>query len=340
MASASMRDVHVFMTMCGGNATMHSALLTVRSIYDSAPISRRLRLHVLHDDGAPVHHLLSTLNRFREHGLFQETRFQVDGHAISRALSSSDLALADATEKRFKQCAAARMFIPHVRAFQDLHGPGIYLDADTIVRRDLYELVELVSSSFNQTQWCALARECELGPTFCWYRYWASKVGLRLYDDNGLNSGVMAFDLDRWCGKAAHQMHRHMQHSANNPLPGRLSFGDQDVLNSYFAEHRDELHVLPCEWNYRADLDSRPLKEEAKAGVGCVPKHHDDGRASIAVWHGNRNILGKDPRDVKPEWAAVRELIRAETFVLPSPPPSYIVANSAKGPMRVRSVAG
>jgi len=63
---------------------------------------------------------------------------------------------------------------------------------------------------------------------------------------------------------------------------------DQDILNTYFEKHRDELYVLPCHWNYR-DPDSKTCSVDGNAEkltVGSAAVLED-----MTIVHGNRAVF-------------------------------------------------
>jgi len=121
----------------------------------------------------------------------------VSGHQFNSTEGSD----CERLSRNFGQCAALRLCIPLSRKFTHMTS-AIYLDGDTLVRRDLRELVSL-ADGFNSTQWLGMAREC---PTRCWYTRKAEGEQKRIFD-TGLNTGVMLFRLDRWraSGLLAHQ---------------------------------------------------------------------------------------------------------------------------------------
>jgi hypothetical protein len=90
-----------------------------------------------------------------------------------------------------------------------------------------------------------------------------------------LNSGVLVFDLHKW--KNA-RLIPFWKEWGSKPH-ARSYLGDQDVLNVYFQQHREELYKLPCQWNVRTDSQ-------------C-----DVALGNAGILHGNRmsfEILGDE----------------------------------------------
>ena len=87
----------------------------------------------------------------------------------------------------------------------------------------------------------------------------------RFYGLYGLNSGVVLMNLTRIRKGDFQSRLRVAMHTFQ-------FFGDQDVYNHLFAE-KNEVYVLPCQWNIRSD--SR-----------CAPKYHEMG-----ILHGNRKLF-------------------------------------------------
>lgn len=188
--------LNVFTTACGPKRIMIQALGLVRSVREtSARPAQPVHLHVLHDGDTNARGLLSRLVRMSAHGLLPH--LFVSGHQFNSTEGSD----CERLSRNFGQCAALRLCIPLSRKFTHMTS-AIYLDGDTLVRRDLRELVSL-ADGFNSTQWLGMAREC---PTRCWYTRKAEGEQKRIFD-TGLNTGVMLFRLDRWraSGLLAHQ---------------------------------------------------------------------------------------------------------------------------------------
>lgn len=64
----------------------------------------------------------------------------------------------------------------------------------------------------------------------------------------------------------------------------KIVFGDQDLINIYFHYHHDEVKVLQCEYNYRADH--------------CM--HYNDfceAKNGVKILHGNRGAFHETSED-------------------------------------------
>jgi hypothetical protein len=168
----------------------------------------------------------------------------------------------------FKLCAAARLMIPQ-QFGSGLPRTGIYIDADVIVQRDLFELLA-ITNLFNTTQWCAMAWEQERLPKpGQWHSFYSKNNNgkhIQYFQPYGLNSGVMVFDLHKW---KKSRLVLFWKEWDRKPHAGSY-LGDQDVLNVYFQQHREELYKLPCQWNVRTD-------SQCNVSLG-----------KAAILHGNR----------------------------------------------------
>lgn len=101
---------------------------------------------------------------------------------------------------------------------------------------------------------------CILG----WYPRFAQHP---FYGDLGLNSGVMLMNLQRMRATRWHEEIKNIFRNYNK----KIVFGDQDLINIYFHNNPKEVHILPCEYNYRSDhcMHYNDLCE-AKRGVSII----------------------------------------------------------------------
>ena len=176
-------------------------------------------------------------------------------------------------------CAGARLSIPDQLAKEGLVNVSlaIYLDSDTVVNQDILAQFLLVKAAFSSTQWAGLAQE--LGP---WYR----RGGRGPFPPpTGINSGVMVVDVLKWRQSDFNQFIQ--------AYDGPVRLGDQDAINAYFAEHREEWYDLPCKYNYRTDtmaFQQTPGFQRARKGKGKQTGCHTQF-GDAAVWHGNRGVM-------------------------------------------------
>eukprot|EP00730_Choanoeca_flexa_P001025 TRINITY_DN10448_c0_g1_i2.p1 TRINITY_DN10448_c0_g1~~TRINITY_DN10448_c0_g1_i2.p1 ORF type:complete len:367 (+),score=29.36 TRINITY_DN10448_c0_g1_i2:93-1193(+) len=196
----------------------------------------------------------------------------------------------------FKPCASQRLFLPDV--LQQVE-KVIYLDADVLVLSNIVELWRQFDS-FNSTQTAAMVPEGE-DLASNWYRHQALHP---YYGQLGLNSGVMLMHLARL---------RQADFSVRmgeilNVYKDNITWGDQDLLNIYYAQHPEALLELDCSWNFRPD--------HCQYGMDCDTKR-------VKILHGNRGVFvnTKDtpnvrPVNIVPSYKAVFDSFRQLPFQL------------------------
>eukprot|EP00965_Chrysotila_dentata_P220456 6191786-Pleurochrysis_carterae.AAC.1 len=162
----------------------------------------------------------------------------------------------------FKHCSAGRLLMP--RLFPDLD-VVVYLDADVYVDDDLTDLVG-ISKSFTAQQWAAVAYETYKPPS--WYTL--GRTNGDYVKPFGINSGVMVVDLRKVRNSAFESFWPHYD--------GHMPLGDQDLFNAYFAQHMNQLRILPCKWNR------------------CIESRCDEklGKYNNGIVHGNKNTFFRD----------------------------------------------
>jgi UDP-xylose:glucoside alpha-1,3-xylosyltransferase len=169
--------------------------------------------------------------------------------------------------KLFKPCASERLFLPTLLPST---GSLIYVDCDVIFVSPP-ELLYRHFATFNEHQIAALTWESESSNTG-WYTRFARHP---FYGAYGVNSGVMLMNLTR--------MRQVKFEDEIVPIfekfKDRLAWGDQDLINIYFNQYPERLHLIECAFNYRPDH--------------CMYRQcpqHDDG---IKVVHGNRESFSR-----------------------------------------------
>lgn len=249
-------EFHVFVTACGAEAAMKNARTLIRSVYETSTSAKRAHVHITHDGGANTFkYLICPLELLLQERALDPKRLRITNSVTTVQQSLRNL---------FKPCAAARLTLAAEHPDVDT---GLYLDADMYVTKDLSALFDR-AKDFNKTQWCGMAPESEIAAG--WYHSpgrWAGESNWKWFQPNGLNSGAMLANFTRW---------RKTQLTAfANSYTGPKRLGDQDILNAYFQLHREEMAVLPCEWNFRGD--------------GHCPKHLDEA----GILHGNNHRFVK-----------------------------------------------
>lgn len=172
--------------------------------------------------------------------------------------------------KLFKPCASQRLFLPSLLPYKSI----IYVDSDTLFLSPPHQLFNHFTS-FNSSQIAGLTFESENVNTG-WYSRNFSRHPY--YGRFGVNSGVMLMNLERMRELKWEQQMLPIYQKYNF----KLVFGDQDIINIYFAYHPDQLYILPCEFNYRPDL--------------CMYMSFCSAFNGIQLIHGNRGYFHK-PED-------------------------------------------
>ena len=196
------------------------AAVAARSVLDSTDQPDRLRIHIVHSglDATQLSCMQRTLEIEPAPAAAEFHEFDVQ--RVSGLLRS----------KNIPSMAYARLFISDFLPEQATR--AVYLDFDTVTRRDLCEL-----------QWLPLKGHLVAAvpngdPVEC--RRQAERLGLTT--PRYFNSGVMLVDVPAWraerVGEAALKF--------AGEFPGALIMHDQDALNAAVADRWLE---LPSEWN-------------------------------------------------------------------------------------------
>ncbi|GFO27022.1 glucoside xylosyltransferase 1, partial [Plakobranchus ocellatus] len=184
-----------------------------------------------------------------------------------------DSSTTNAWKKLFKPCASQRLFLPNLlQSVERL----IYVDTDTVFLESLTHLWEMFND-FNSSQLAGLVGEAEAGYA-AWYNRFANHP---FYGKFGLNSGVMLMDLNRLRQTSWLSDMQRLFLQYRLALP----WGDQDLINIYFAFHPDQMYLMPCKWNYRND--------HCRYSSNCVSAEE----SGVSVLHGSRRTFesGKEP---------------------------------------------
>ncbi|MFY9824867.1 MAG: glycosyl transferase family 90 [Thermoanaerobaculia bacterium] len=169
----------------------------------------------------------------------------------------------------FKPCASERLFYPYLIQGTDR---VLYVDTDILFLRPIDDLWSFFDQ-FKPEQIAALAPEGE-NPALNWYKRFAQHP---YFQPLGVNSGVMLMDLARMREvRWRERMLAYRQQYVHIP------WGDQDLINIFFAESPEKLYVFSCEWNYRPD--------HCEYGSNCKAAEE----RGVAVVHGNRQSFHTD----------------------------------------------
>ncbi|BFZ15993.1 hypothetical protein BsWGS_19031 [Bradybaena similaris] len=186
----------------------------------------------------------------------------------------------DSWKKLFKPCASQRLFLPDLLKSVD---SLIYVDTDTLFFQSLADLWSHFAL-FNEKQLAGLVSEAEDG-TAGWYNRFANHP---FYGQFGVNSGVMLMNLTRlrqtsWLSdmQSYYEQYRLM-----------IPWGDQDLINIFFAAHPEQLYLMSCPWNYRSD--------HCKYMSNCKQAEQH----GVSVLHGSRRMFYEDK---EPAFAAIYE---------------------------------
>ncbi|HEX4960374.1 MAG TPA: glycosyl transferase family 90 [Thermoanaerobaculia bacterium] len=180
----------------------------------------------------------------------------------------------------FKPCASQRLFFPYL-----IEGTNrvLYVDTDILFLRPLDELWNLFDR-FQPAQLAALAPEGEV-PALNWYKRFAQHPYVQPL---GVNSGVMLMDLRKM--REARWRERMLAYREKYT---HIPWGDQDLINIFFAESPEMLYGFSCAWNFRPD--------HCEYGSNCKAAEED----GVAVVHGNRQSFHGDKQPTfKAVWDA------------------------------------
>ncbi|KAG5666339.1 hypothetical protein PVAND_014374 [Polypedilum vanderplanki] len=171
-------------------------------------------------------------------------------------------------KKLFKPCASQRLFLPSLLPHVD---SLIYVDCDVLFISSPHKLYNHFKS-FNHDQISALALESENRNTG-----WYTRFARHPYFGLGLNSGVMLMNMTRMRKIKFEEKIEPIYEKWKN----QLVWGDQDILNIYFHNNPNEVHLMKCEYNYRPDH--------------CMYTSNCDlSEGSVKIVHGNRGYFHKE----------------------------------------------
>jgi lipopolysaccharide biosynthesis glycosyltransferase len=135
----------------------------------------------------------------------------------------------------------------------------LFIDVDTIVQQDLAPLWD----QFN------------IKPNKLFHAVWendqAEDVPATGWPAMGVNTGVLLVDLERM------RQRNVTFETFVVPSEGLIStVGDQAFLNTWLSRHPEELGILPCKWNKRADSNCRDWSDENlrhRSGIAHGPNN-------------------------------------------------------------------
>ena len=188
---------------------------------------------------------------------------------------------AQAWRSLFKPCATVRLFLPDSLPDDSV----LYIDTDVLFITPV-ELLWDLFTKFNSSQVVSMTPEHE-AKEIGWYNRYGRHP---YYGRTGLNSGVMLMNLTRlrlarfsagdkksltWSAYIVWLYHHYA---------GKITWGDQDLLNIAFHFHPGSLYVHNCEWNYRPDHCMYATTNRCPAA---------EVNQTIHLLHGNRGAHHK-----------------------------------------------
>lgn len=169
----------------------------------------------------------------------------------------------------FKPCASERLFYPYLIEGTDR---VLYVDTDILFLRPLDDLWRRFDS-FEPAQLAALAPEGEVA-ALNWYKRFAQHPYVQPL---GVNSGVMLMDLKKM--REARWRERMLAYRQKYTA---IPWGDQDLINIFFAESPEMLSTFSCDWNFRPD--------HCMYGSNCKAAEEN----GVSIVHGNRQTFHGD----------------------------------------------
>ena len=141
---------------------------------------------------------------------------------------------------KYKQCACQTLFLANILVDVD---SVIFVKPD-ILFLDAPEKLWRVFGKFNTSHIAGAGVECGEDGINCQY---TNILPYPYLKPHGLSSNIMLMNLTRmrnlkWQATLIDIYSRHKN---------QLNYGDQDILNIYFATREPTLYRLGCEWNYR-----------------------------------------------------------------------------------------
>lgn len=253
-------EIHLAVTACGDR--LEEALVMLQSAARSA--HGHLTFHVFADD--------ELRPRFQER--LQAWPAEVRGKIAWNLYPISYPGVEDPEKWRglFKPCASQRLFFPYLIEGTDR---VLYVDTDILFLRPLDDLWRLFDR-FKPEQLAALAPEGEVA-ALNWYKRFAQHPYVQPL---GVNSGVMLMDLRKM--REARWRERILAYRGQYKS---IPWGDQDLINIFFAESPEMLYVFSCDWNFRPD--------HCMYGSNCKAAEE----SGVSIVHGNRRAFhdGKQP---------------------------------------------
>lgn len=268
--AADKPEFHIFLSVCKDSLVMKDALHVINSIYAAVRNTQIAHIHIIH-----------TTNDTVFENEFKKVLEVVQAYVIDRetlTVSYKTTTIPHSKIGLFRYCATARLML--ATDFPDIE-VGLYLDTDAYVVGNLDMLFNQLGK-FTSQQWCGMTLESERQHN--WYHINRAENDTTWYTPQGLNSGVMLVNFTKW--RATNFTQFALNYS------GVMTLGDQDILNAYFAEHRDEIFELPCVWNQRARSWCDP-----RTGTGIFhgnrmkfrEKNRDQVYRSIGLWSGHED---------------------------------------------------
>jgi lipopolysaccharide biosynthesis glycosyltransferase len=256
-APGTPEEIHLAVTACGDR--LEEALVMLQSAARSA--RGPLTFHIFADD--------ELRPRFEER--LQAWPAEVRGKISWRLYPISYPGVEDPEKWRglFKPCASQRLFFPYLITGTDR---VLYVDTDILFLRPLDDLWRLFDR-FEPAQLAALAPEGEVAE-LNWYKRFAEHPYVKPL---GVNSGVMLMDLRKM--REARWRERMLAYRRQYTA---IPWGDQDLINIFFAESPEMLYVFSCDWNFRPD--------HCMYGSNCKAAEQN----GISIVHGSRQSFHGD----------------------------------------------
>lgn len=250
-------EIHLAVTACGDR--LEEALVMLESATRSA--RGHLTFHIFADDELRPQ-FAARLNAWPE---AVRKKFTPALYPISYPGVTDP----ESWRKLFKPCASQRLFYPYLIEGTDR---VLYVDTDILFLRPVDDLWSFFGELAPE-QIAALAPEGE-NPDLNWYKRFAQHPYVQPL---GVNSGVMLMDLEKM--REARWRERMLAYREQYKS---IPWGDQDLINIFFAESPEKLFVFSCEWNFRPD--------HCQYGSNCKAAEE----RGIAVVHGNRQSFHTD----------------------------------------------
>lgn len=250
-------EIHLAVTACGDR--LEEALVMLQSAARSA--RGHLTVHIFADD--------ELRPRFQERLQAWPAAVRAKFTPVLYPISYPSVEDPEKWRALFKPCASQRLFFPYLIEGTDR---VLYVDTDILFLRPLDELWSLFDR-FKPEQLAALAPEGEVA-ALNWYKRFAEHPYVQPL---GVNSGVMLMDLRKM--RAARWRERMLAYRGRYKS---IPWGDQDLINIFFAESPEMLYGFSCAWNFRPD--------HCMYGSNCKAAEED----GIAVVHGSRQSFHGD----------------------------------------------